>query len=298
MKDIFNFIFTPNKENREKIFENSISEKRKLAFYMILIWVIFFEVFANLFILNIFNQLWKFVSIILLTNFITFLILYLFFNIIFSFLLHIFTKIFGNKKEFINTLLTVAIPTSFFSIIYGIIFWILFIIFYFWINLFFIIDILVIIVIIWTLWLFFSLLNWILEHKWKTFWTFILSLILPIIGISIYMNNIYNWYEEKARDSSRIIKISTIEIWMNNYFYSEEKLPEDFLDFSKKFYEIPNDPREWNFSKNGCEFTYKYEKISEKTYKISICPESKLNIEKAKNDGWTDGKRLEFIKEV
>lgn len=35
MKDIFNFMINPNSENREKIFEKNIDEKRKLAFYTI-----------------------------------------------------------------------------------------------------------------------------------------------------------------------------------------------------------------------------------------------------------------------
>lgn len=235
---------------------------------------------------------------LIIISFIKLLIIYLISNLTFSFLLHIISKIFGNKKEFINTLLAVSIPATFSAIIYGIIFGILFIIFSFGVNLFFIINILDFIVIIWSLWLFLSLLNRILEHKWKTFWTFFLSVILPIIAITFYINNVYNWYSERARDTIRITEVSNIKsiIWL--YHMDERKLPKNFSDFSKYLFKEIIDPREWEKSKNNCDFTYKYEKISENKYKISICPESAKNIQKAKNDGWTDEKRLEFINEI
>lgn len=40
MEDIFDFFYKTNEESRNKIFEKSISEKRKLAFY-----IFYFQIF-------------------------------------------------------------------------------------------------------------------------------------------------------------------------------------------------------------------------------------------------------------
>lgn len=293
MKDIFNFIYKPNSENRERIFSKNIDEKRNLSIKVFLFGFIFFEIFANL----IYIKFWfEFISIII--SIILLWFYYFLANIIFSVLLYWVSKIFGNKKFFIDTFLVILIPLMFASIIYGTIFWIIFLAFLLGIfDLFFLVYILGIIVIFWTLWLFLVLLNWNLEHKWKTLWT-VLTLITPIFLINIYIQNTYEWLSEKARDSVRITNLSSIENSLNIYFAEKNYFPESLEEIKSYLYKEIKDPKEWEKSKNGCEFTYKYEKISEKTYKISICPESKVNIEKAKNDGWTDEKRLEFIKEV
>ncbi len=69
--------------------------------------------------------------------------------------------------------------------------------------------------------------------------------------------------------------------------------PQSLDDIVIYMWELPVDVLAWT-SIDDCDFGYTYEQWEAgKKYRLSTCVESKEYLEKAKNDWWTDKKRLE-----
>lgn len=286
MKEILHFLYKPTTENTEKIF-NKEGFKKTQTNCILMIILLIFEMFS----IVVFSWV-KDLLVITISLFFFLLI-----NLSIPWIFWIFTRILWVKKSFQDMLLIVNI------------------IFFFYI-IFFVAIILISVMIpnedisttvkgifgttylIWTFFLFITLLNKYLEKWWKTLIFIILNIIIAIIWVTILNNiatNTLDWYSKNARDTRRIMGLTPIAVEVKIYYFDNWKLPES-LDDLDGYYKT-EDSLEWQ-EINWCKFTYLYEKISEKSFSISACMESEEWKEKAKNDNWIYENRYEMITEL